>query len=110
MALKISKTLTISTAHVKPETRECLDETDSISGTIDGKFYHLSIYEKYNVGWFIYIIPDANENHDKNITSELLTHPDLTACIKLAINNNCTLLCIGRDGDILYDVLPAYEY
>ena len=109
MKLEISNMLTISTAHIKHETRECLDNTDSISGTIDNTFYHLNIYNKGEFGWFIYIIPDTKETYNVNMASELITHPDLTDCIKLAIRHNCNILCFDRDGEIYNNILPTFE-
>lgn len=84
--LDIAKILTLSTAHIKPETATMLDNepnTDDLG---------LSVYNKAGYGWFIYIdsvIDDAFDHLPQ----------DLTACIAFAKKQECEWLCLDADGE-----------
>lgn len=94
--LEITKMLTISTAHISENTASILALTaDSDTNYFD----NLSVYEKNNAGFFIYIL---SKNYDSNIPS------DLKDCIDLAIENNCSILCLDSSGAITD--LKTYEW
>lgn len=84
--LDIAKILTLSTAHIKPETATMLDNepnTDSLG---------LSVYAKARYGWFIYV---------DSVSDDALDHlpKDLKACIAFAKEQKCEWLCLDGDGE-----------
>lgn len=90
--MNISKMLTLSTAHLKPETRDFLI-FESIKA-----YYGLSVYSN-EYGFFVYVDTD---NDSKNIPC------DLSDCLQLAKENDCEWIKFDRD-EILLDKLPVYE-
>lgn len=98
--LDIEKMLTLSTAHITEETSGKLEtepNTDDMS---------LCVYEKAEYGFFIYI----DENVIRRIADNDNAIPeDLRACLKLAIDNDCKVLCLDCDG-IEVDELQTYEW
>lgn len=92
--LEIDRILTLSTGHVTESTSELLNN-DGIPGLI--------VYPKDAYGWFILCSEEEK-------TDEPITIPDdLTEVIKFAIANDCTWLCLDRDG-YFTDKLPKYEW
>ena len=87
--LEIYKMLTLSTAHIKPETAKWLDKANSCS----------PVYKKDEFGWFIFI--DYSEKHD-NIPK------DLAKVIDFAKKNGCSWLCLDRDANET-KLLPVYD-
>lgn len=93
--LDIAKILTLSTAHIKPETTTMLDNepnTDNLG---------LSVYDKAGYGWFIYIdsVIDDTFNH---------LPEDLKACIAFAKEQECEWLCLDADGEEIEE-LNTYQ-
>lgn len=87
--MAISKMLTISTAHILPETAEWLGYTDT-----------LSVYEKEEYGWFINFFDGSDDSLIPN---------DLSAVIAYTRKQGCEMLCLDRDGDCVDD-LPTYSW
>lgn len=93
--LDIAKILTLSTAHIKPETATMLDNepnTDNLG---------LSVYDKARYGWFIYI---------DSVIDDVLDHlpEDLKACIAFAKEQECEWLCLDADGEEIEE-LNTYQ-
>lgn len=93
--LEISKVLTMSTAHISETTRNLLDAEPEANNM------GLCVYEKSTYGWFIYVGKN-NIEHAMNIPS------DLQACIDLAQQNECDILCLDCDAETV-DGLPEYD-
>ena len=93
--LKISKMLTLSTAHITKETADLLDAFDIP--------FDICIYDKGTAldhcGWFLV---------DWTLSEETIPE-DLRACFKLAERNGCEWLCLDCDGPV-EDCLPTYEW
>lgn len=89
--MNISKLLTLSTAHLKPVTRDFL-VLESIKG-----YYGLSVYTN-EYGFFVYV--DAEE--PKNIPC------DLSDCLQLAKEYGCEWIKFDRD-EVPIDKLKVYE-
>lgn len=91
--LEITKTLTLSTAHITKETATFLDSDPD----------NLIVYKKGEYGWFI--------NIDSEIFEEELTSIpyDLVTLIILAKENECSYLCLDCDG-LIVEELPVYEW
>lgn len=89
--MEISKMLTISTAHIRKETPELLD---------DGIRY-LIVYKKDEYGWFIFV-----PSYENNVSKAM---PDLHRLLVFAKDMDCEWLCLDRDGEIL-EYLPIYKW
>lgn len=93
--LDIAKILTLSTAHIKPETATMLDNepnTDNLN---------LSVYNKARYGWFIYV---------DSVIDDTLDHlpEDLKDCIAFAKEQECEWLCLDADGEEIEE-LNTYQ-
>ena len=101
--MEISKMLTISTAHIRKDTAEfienvCRDNTLSKLIVYDKTARYNGCSEEY--GWFIYCnvaLPDLN------------VPEDLLKVMCFARDNDCAWLCLDRDGEIL-DYFETYEW
>ena len=91
----ISRVLTISTAHIDGETADGLDDKDSDT-------YGLSVYEKGDYGWWIYI-PESWKKPKTGFPQ------GLAACIDLAVRNDCNWLCLDQDAEEV-EGLPVYDW
>lgn len=91
--LEIDKMLTLSTAHISPETRKWLDSESKTDSSC------LTVYKKRGFGWFIYL-PEC-----KSDTNEL--PDDLLKCCELAADTECLVLCFDSDA-IPLPYLPEY--
>lgn len=94
--LEFSKMLTISTAHISLDTnmwliRECNKDLGNVV-----------VYLKNDVGFFIYV-PELLEILSSDIPK------DLEKCMLLAENNDCTWLCLDRDGEVVEN-LDKFEW
>ncbi len=96
--LEITSILTLSTVHVSEKTREMLDEEPETNTMT------LSVYQKSDYGWFVYIPDDVA----KGLESKDGIPEDLKACVTLAIEHGCSILCLDCDGPEL-DALAKYE-
>lgn len=98
---EITKMLTISTGHVTEETMEALSLESMVNK------FGLPVYCKTtgdngeNYGVFIYLLPD---HIDWNKIPG-----DLAPVMMFAIENNCGVLCLDRDGKELEN-FPTYEW
>ena len=88
--MNITRCLTISADHITPETASALDNGDEV-----GVVY----YAKDGYGWWVYT----------EVISENDLPDDLAKCLEVAIANECELLCLDCDGEVL-DELPVYEW
>lgn len=98
--LEIARMLTISTAHISKET------ADLLAGNYPMKLVpvwemSVGIYGKEEYGWYIYFSPAEH------------IHPsmpeDLAACLRLARQQQCSVLCLDSDGDVV-EGLPVYDW
>lgn len=96
--MEICKMITLSTIHITPDTAIRLErEVESLKMGI-------ILYPKDEFGWFIYIPEYFPECFgDERIPD------DLKACMQLAKDNDCTWLCLDRDGEP-YEGLPEYSW
>lgn len=93
---EIDRVLTLSTAHVSPETARMIDESP------DTNQLTLPIYKKATFGYFIYL--SGSSERDIRCLPD-----DLRACIRLAQANDCSILCLDADAVPLRS-LPTYEW
>lgn len=87
--------LTLSTAHLSPETRQKLKdnpETDELCVTV---------YPKSGFGWYVYF-----NGLPKNTIDNL--PEDILACVRVAQNAGCTVLCFDCDAEPV-PYLSAYQ-
>ncbi len=94
----ITKIITISSRHIEENITNMLDTEP------DTNRMGLSVYNKEDYGWFIYI-PDYL--HDKENMRDI--PESLQNCLNFAMKNNCEWLCIDCDGPE-YDDLPKYDW
>lgn len=88
--------LTLSTAHLSPETRALMSDMRFVERA-DVSIYGKSMFG-YEFGWFVYTeAPDPEGNLPR----------DLEACIKYALARDCGLICFDRDAEPIGE-LPAY--
>lgn len=93
---EIDRVMTVSTAHVSPETARAMDD-DPEANQIT-----LPVYRKGEFGWFVYL--NGSSEHD------VLNLPDdLRACVRLARANDCSILCLDRDAATLRS-LPTHSW
>ena len=83
--LEIDRMLTISTAHISPSTRKHLDDPEWCADDLCGA-----------------VVYPVNNDLDGTMPA------DLQACINFAKTNNCSVLCLDRDGYEVSD-LPVYS-
>lgn len=96
--LEITKMLTLSTAHIRPETGKALEiEADTND-------MGLTVYDKggsgETYGWFIMLTQDATEEYRKAANENKLPR-DLYNCIALALDMDCEILCLDCDGPVM---------
>lgn len=101
-----STMITISTAHISPETDAALQE--SLSGPSAPGLTAITAYPKIvnqteRVGWFLY--PNLPiEQIERSILSE-----DMAAILDFASFCNATMICLDCDAPVI-DSLPKFEY
>ena len=95
--MDIAKVLTISTAHITEETDRKLQDESEVNNMC------ISVYDKAEDGYWIYIDPYDRLMCHKNIPADLLN------CIKLARQNDCRWLCLDCDGEEVPE-LPTYDW
>lgn len=86
--------LALSTAHVKAETGELMDNND-IEGVI--------LYNKDNAGWFVYV-PESCDFDELDDCPE-----DLRKCLTFARDNGYDWIMFDCGVDTI-DELPEYEW
>lgn len=96
-SFEIEGMITLSTAHIAPETCDWLTKQCSNSTECN----ELVAFQKESYGWFIYVPEDGDDS--KKIPEELNLIFDLARGLK------CRLLCIDRDGSV-YEELKTYEW
>ncbi len=97
MQVEITNMLTLSTAHLKPETLKDLDDTAS-------KLHEeLMICKKGQdsecYGYIIYCM-DISVMND---------YPDLKACAEFSLEIGCDIICFDSDAETV-PVLPVYRF
>ena len=95
--MDITKVLTISTAHITEETDRKLQDKSEVNNMC------ISVYDKAEYGYWIYIDPYDRLMCHENIPEDLLN------CIKLARQNDCRWLCLDCDGEEVSE-LPTYDW
>lgn len=97
--MEISKVLTISTAHITEDTATKLRNSADINEM------QLTVYEKAEYGWWIFISDDLDEffNNGENIPQELWE------CMRFAASCECNWLCLDCDGEELNE-LQKFEW
>lgn len=91
----ITKCMEISTNHITEDTANKLRDIDT-RGNIA-----LSIYDKEEFGWWIFI--DYRMKRNDSIPD------DLWRCIQYAQENGCNWLCLDCDAEVV-DELPSYDW
>lgn len=95
--MDITKVLTISTAHITEETDRKLQDESEVNNMC------ISVYDKAEYGYWIYIDPYDRLMCNENIPADLLN------CIELARQNDCRWLCLDCDGEEVSE-LTTYEW
>lgn len=90
----MEKMLTISTSHVTEETAMLLN---------DGQIKNLIIFDKGDVGWFIFIDDGLEPELKKDLPKDLLD------CFECALMFGCDWLCLDRDADTV-SALALYDW
>ena len=98
----ISKMLTLSTIHIKPQTYKDLDES-VMQPKYKEPVIDLVIYNKCNFGFFICIADWENDIDQETVPK------DLKDCIEYARECDCDWLCFDSDGEIESDLL-VYDW
>lgn len=97
--LEVEKMLVLSTAHILPETREMLDETEEFPVVLIPREY----------GWLLNVPQADIETEDdlkKSLEDEIPA--DLLACITFAWKIGCEWLLLDSDGPVIA-ALTSYE-
>ena len=89
--LEISKIVTISTAHIRPQTAQWIDYENN----------NLIFYNKDEYGWFFHI--NKNMLNDKNIPEDLMN------VFKFVCDIGYEWLCLDSDG-LIVEELKTYEW
>ena len=97
--LEISKVLTLSTIHIKPETAKWIENKKNIE--------NLAIYEKSEYGWFIFVEKDYLEELTEVVGNNI--PQDLLDTMNFARLQGCEWLCLDCDGNEIDD-LPSYDW
>lgn len=105
----IRKLLDISTAHIKPTTAVLLNNMAAPSGYAWNKDPGgIIVYDKGEYGWFVYLDFDGIDDEIEHHGNERIPQ-DLLDCIKLARDNDCDMLCLDGDSEVLTGVLSDYS-
>ena len=95
--MEISKMVTVSTCHISEETNNMLaDKNNSLP---------ISVYDKTDYGWFIYM--PADKDNDADVLKALPT--DLAVLFMFARYNEVDVICLDCDGEEI-DGLPIYNW
>ena len=100
--LEINKVITLSTAHIMPDTADFLDKNvmeKSVNRTDD---YDIIVYQKAAYGWIIIIADDTKESMEQ-------WPKDLQDVIQFALEQECYWICLDCDGDITGE-LKTYNW
>ena len=92
--MEISKMLTISTAHIRPDSTRFLDDEYTFGDA------GLVLYGKDEYGWFIYI---------SDIETYKRVPQDIVDCMKFARSHDCHWLCLDCDAEVINE-LPTYHW
>ena len=95
--------LTSSTAHVTEEVCNLLQER--AYGDLRSSIPFV-VYEKNEFGYFIYINKDELEEDIANCEC----YQSLIDVVRYAAAHGCELLCLDRDGKMIVEDLPIYEW
>lgn len=98
--LNITKTLTLSIAHICEVTEDMLEETADPCGLYSAQMLPMSVYKKSDYGWWVYL--------PEYIPSGPAVPDDLRACIELARANGCTWLSLDKYAKRT-GLLPEYR-
>lgn len=102
--LELSTMLTVSTAHIKKETAQLLDEwakDPNVSPLV------CPIYEKAEYGW--YITGLLWENCYQLLNNVTLPTEELKYLLLFAGDLGCDTLCLDRDGSVI-PYFPIYDW
>lgn len=94
---EISNMLTVSTAHIKPETAKWLERQWEIFDS------SIVVFSKGVYGWFVYVDYPGRANIYKELPK------DLVVLFRLAAEHGCEWLCIDRDVEVVSE-LPVYNW
>ena len=95
--MEVSKMITMSTGHITEETSKILGD---VNITLP-----VSVYDKTDFGWFIYMPTD--KTNDTDILKKL--PKDLAMIFMFARHNEFDIVCLDCDGDDI-DELPIYDW
>ena len=91
---EIEKTVVLSTAHVKEETKEWLSQEEEALPLV-------VVPRKY--GWFIHVPQEEAEEEYEGLIPK-----DLLSCILFARKYHCQWILLDSDGPVEEDI-PSYE-
>lgn len=89
---EVTSIVTLSTAHLKPETRILLDDEP------EANLFGLTVYPKAGFGWFIAVDDTALKAMNENVVCDFM---DLYTCLNFANAKNCGWLCFDCDADVV---------
>ena len=98
--LDIQKIITLSTAHISEKTAQALDMMAKNPMTITET---ITVYNKDDIGWFIYCPEYTNIN---DIPEK---YKDLRTIITFAHDHDCEIICLDADYETV-DYLPTYDW
>ena len=99
--LELSTIMTISTAHLTPDTLNLLATAETYDPTFTNITYYPKILDGDNIGWFIYPCVPSSQIHE-NIPD------DLKAILNLAEFCNASVICVDPDGPVI-DNIPSIK-
>ena len=94
--LEITKMLSLSTIHISKATSEKLQAEP------DTNEMGLTVYEKIgsgeSYGWFLYLDAEWTCGYNREAVENGQIPKDLAACMALANDTGCTVLCLDCDA------------
>lgn len=97
----VERILRVNSLHLRDVTIEALQEEavcEDAQYPMGKEYKFMSVYPKGMDGFFF----DIDIDKYKKLTAEGHTYPgDLTAIINLAIQNNCSIVCVADNEDLI---------
>lgn len=97
--MPVEKVLSLSTAHISSETNELLDQLGYVN---DSEPNPLSFrFVPHHYGFIIFMRSELKEEEDRKRIED--DAPELLPIMDYAIKNNCSMIDIDRDADIMLE-------
>ncbi|MBD5585169.1 MAG: hypothetical protein HDQ88_08805 [Clostridia bacterium] len=100
---EIGTIMTVSTAHLTPNTLKRLETADMYDSTFANIACYPKILDGENIGWFIYPCIPSSQIHED-------IPEDLKAILDLAEFCNASVICLDSDGPIVDRFLGLKAY